>query len=119
MEHREFRFPSYFEVTLRTRSGSVPARVVNAHRQGAKLIFTPGEIDLFSGVVLETPRGAFEADVMWLQERWIGLRFTRPLADDVVAAMTGRNFRRTPKAGQPAPFARSIRSTPSWANRST
>lgn len=87
MQHRAFRTPANFEVTLHTRTGMTRARLVNIHKGGAELEYQPGNIDLFSPVAVEVRAHLAAADVVWMYGYRIGLRFQIALSPRVLSQL--------------------------------
>lgn len=85
MEYRIHRKATDFEVSLTTRSGAVRAKVKNVHPYGARLRCSPGEIDLFSTIVVDFQDQSHAAEVMWIHKDEIGIRFANPLQLETVA----------------------------------
>ncbi|MEL7460906.1 MAG: PilZ domain-containing protein [Pseudomonadota bacterium] len=85
MEYRIRRQPTTYDVTLTTRAGRVSATVTNVHPYGARIKFDPGELDLFSTVVIDFHGVSHAANVMWVHRHEIGVRFTKPLPVETVA----------------------------------
>lgn len=90
MEYRIHRKATDFEVFLTTRTGAVRAQVKNVHPHGARLRFSPGEIDLFSTIVVDFKDQSHAAEVMWIHENEIGIRFAKPLQLETVAMIARR-----------------------------
>lgn len=95
MQHRAFRMPSSAPVALISGNTKVSAQILNIHRDGAKLAFEPGNLDLFSAVEILVRGNRWRADVMWFSGRHIGIKFDPALPPYVVNMLARR------KGGRP------------------
>ncbi|MEO1238260.1 MAG: PilZ domain-containing protein [Pseudomonadota bacterium] len=85
MAYRLHRTPAHFDVRVTTRAGVASATVTNVHPYGARLRFEPGAIDLFSTIVIDFRGQSHAAEVRWMHECEIGVRFAKPLDVETVA----------------------------------